>query len=243
MDDDFLDAIEDDNEAETTVTTPVEIVVEAKPAEPVQTVQPAAETPLDLTPAMEAKPEPQTAPISALLDERDKRKQAEAELARLREWQQAQQPQEEPDPFEDPQAYRAHERALAANSALNVKLDLSEDLTRTAHGDELVDAAKEWALRKFSENPGFQQQVVGQRNPYGYVVKEYQRDQIASQVSPDDYAQFQAWRAAQTAIEAPSITSRSIPPRSLASAPSAGNIMLDPVQSDEDVFAETFQRK
>jgi len=73
-DEDFLADMEADNESEA-VTQP-EAVVE-QPAEPV-VVEPVAEVIPDV------KPEPQHVPITALLDERDKRKGLEQELERLR---------------------------------------------------------------------------------------------------------------------------------------------------------------
>ena len=196
---------------ETPAITPEEPVVEA-PAEPVQVAPPVAEP---------AKPEPGFVPLAALLDERDRKKQLEAELARY----QAQQAPAEPLDVYDPEQMATWQQ----NQLLNTKLELSEDVTRDKFGDEIVDKARDWALQRFGANPAYQQEVLRQRNPWKFVVDQYQRDQIASQVSIDDFQQFQAWKAAQaqltqqTAATFAAQTPPVQPPPSLASAPSAGS--------------------
>lgn len=193
---------------ETAAPEPVAEPVAAEPvAQPVVTPEPA-------------KPDPGFAPIGALLDERDKRKQVEAELARY----QAQQSAPEPIDVYDPEQLAAYQQ----QQVINTKLDISEDMTRDKFGDELVDQARDWALQRFNANPAYQQEVLRQRNPWKYVVEQYQRDQIASQVSLTDFEQFQAWKAAQAqvtqqpgapvAAQPPHVQ----PPPSLASVPSAG---------------------
>lgn len=244
-DEDFLAEIGKDDDA-ATIEQPAEPVVEA-PAEPVA-------EPVAVEPAPEpAKPEPGFVPFAAVLDERDKRKERDAENERLKEqlkqYQQAPaQAPPAPDMFEDPDGYRAHQVGEAHRLALNVKLDLSEDMARGVHGDELVDKARDWAVQKFQQSPGYQAEVFNQRNPYNYVVAQYQRDQIASTVTPDEFTQFMAWKQAQAGLTpAPTPTDNpspaKYPPRSLASAPSAGPAATEPVQSDEEIFAETFARK
>lgn len=256
-DEDFLAAVEADNAAgveeieeeviEQATAPEPKPQAEAQPA-PTTTPEPVSQPVAEQQP--EAKPEPQHAPISALLDERDKRKAAEAELQRYRAQEAQQQAPQAPDMFEDPEGYRAHQEQIVTAQALSTKLDISEELARDKFGDELVDQARDWALQKFTARPGFQQEVFGQRNPYRYVVEQFQRDQMASQVSPDDFAQFQAWKAAQTELQAsqpqpaaPTPSPRAVPPRSLASAPSAGGVMTEVQQSEEEVFEEIFPRK
>lgn len=243
-DDDFLAEIGKDDDAVTTEAPAVEPVAEEASAEPVA-------EPVVVEPAPEpAKPEPGFVPFAAVLDERDKRKKLEQENEELRKQNQTPvQHQPAPDMFEDPEGYRAHQAGEAHRLALNVKLDLSEDMARGVHGDELVDKARDWAVQKFQQNPGYQAEVFSQRNPYNFVVAQYQRDQIASSVTPDEFAQFTAWKQAQAGLTpAPAAPTDNPspakpPPRSLASAPSAGPAATEPVQSDEEIFAETFARK
>lgn len=130
-----------------------------------------------------------------------------------------------PDRYADPDAYEAYRDQQEHEARLNLRLDLSEEMARNQHGDPLVDAARDWALQQFQNRPAFQAEVFSQRNPYGYVVAQYQRDQLVSQVTPDEFAKYQAWKAAQAqALSAspPPHQSPQAPPRSLASASPAG---------------------
>lgn len=193
------------------------------PAEPEPVAEPVAVEPAapPVATPEPAKPEPGFVPLAAVLDERDRRKQLEAQLAQF----QAQQNPPEPIDVYDPEQLAAFQQ----QQVINTKLDISEDMTRDKFGDELVDKARDWVLSRFTANPAYQQEVLKQRNPWKYVVEQYQRDQIASQVSLDDFQQFQAWKAAQAqitpqpTIAAPiAATPSPVPPPSLASAPSAG---------------------
>jgi hypothetical protein len=246
-DEDFLAAVEADNvnaPVEDAVEPQAETSVEAEPETPVEQPQQPAEAPV-----AEAKPEPGFVPLTVMLDEREKRQRMERELEAMRAQQPKPQPVQIPDVLDDPEGFAAWQQGAAQHAAINVKLDMSEEFARQQHGDELVDKARDWALQQFAANPGFQQQVFGQRHPYSYVVAQYQREQIASQLTTDDFAQFQAWKAAQAQIApqptqaAPAAPSPAIPPRSLASAPAAGSPTAEPAQTDEEMVAEAFPRK
>lgn len=242
-DDDFLAEIGKDDEA-VTIEAPAEPVVET-PAEPV------AEPVVVETPAEPAKPEPGFVPFAAVLDERDKRKERDAENERLRlrlqQFEQA-QAQPAPDIFEDPDGFAAGIEQKFEMKLHNQTLRVSERFARQQYGDELTDIAKQWAFDRCNEDPAFNAKALASGDPFGFAVQEYQRDQIVSTVTPDDFKQFTAWKQAQagltpapTAQETPSPAKP--PPRSLASAPSAGPAANEPVQSDEEIFAETFARK
>lgn len=226
-DSDFLDDIASTEEV-ANVTRPV--VDEPVVAE---VIEPEVQEPV-----VEAKPEPQHVPLTAMLDERDKRKALEQELERLRAAQQPQAQPNAPDMFEDPEAYTAYQNQIVQQARINDKLDISEEMARDKFGDEKVEAAKAWALQMFQTRPGFQQEVLGQRHPYKYAVEQYEREQIASQVTPDDYAQFQAWKAAQSQIREEPKAATTPPPRSLASAPSAGGINTEVAPTEDEIFAD-----
>lgn len=248
-DEDFLAAVEADN-----ANVPVEEPKEPEtpepeaPAEVVETPTEQPASPLE-APIVEAKPDPGFVPITSLLDEREKRQRLEADLAQLRAQQQQPQAQEVPDVFDE--NYGAYQEQRAQTAALNSKLDISEEMARDKFGDEAVDQARDWALEQSRARPGFYQELIGQRNPYRYAVEQYRREQIASQVSPDDFAEFQAWKAANVALHAPQpspvaaqpLASRELPPRSLASAPSAGGVTTEVAQSDEEIFAEVLPKR
>ena len=238
-DDDFLAEIGKDDEA--VVETPAEPVVET-PAESVA-------EPVAVEPAPEpAKPEPGFVPFAAVLDERDKRKELQAEIERMRQAQPAPTPQAIPDMFEDPEGYTSALAQTFEQRIYQTQLQMSDRFAQNQYGEELTTAAKQWAFEKCNTDPYFNAKVRESGDPVGYAVKEYQRDQIVSTVTPDDFKQFTAWKQAQagltpapTAQETPSPAKP--PPRSLASAPSAGPAANEPVQSDEEIFAETFARK
>lgn len=250
-DEDFLAAVEADNDGapvEEATEQPQPEEVEAQP-EPAPEQPPEPEQPVE----PEAKPEPHAVPISALLDERDKRKQLEAELAEVRsKQQQAQQVEASPppDPYEDPEGFAKYQSAEVESKILNHTLNMSERFAVKEHGKDTVEAAKTWAQQRFASDPFYQQQVLSDADPYERVVSDYRRDQIVSKVSdPSEFEAFLAWKAAQSQITqqaatpAATPTSPAIPPRSLASAPSAGSILTEPEPTDEEIFADTFARK
>lgn len=223
-------------EAEAAPIDQVQPTIEA----PIETVvQPVIETPaapVEVRP--ESKPEPGHVPITALLDEREKRKELERQLASLREQQPA---PTMPDPLQDPHAYSQQMQQQLRQLTLDARLDMSETAARRHFGADVTDAAKAWALGKFGSNPAFQAEVLGQPDPYGYAVEAFNRDQIASQVTPDAFAEFQAWKSAQAQIAAapvatPQLAAATPTPRSIASAPSSGGMTSQPI-STEEMFA------
>ncbi len=199
-------------------------------------------------PAEPAKPEPGFVPFAAVLDERDKRKELQAEIERMRQAQPAAQPQPIPDMFEDPQGYTQALSQTFEQQLYQQRLQMSEGFARNQHGNEATEAALAWASARCDTDPYFNAQVRASIDPVGHAVREYQRDQIASSVTPDDFAQFTAWKQAQAGLTpaptpADNPSPAKPPPRSLASAPSAGPAANEPVQSDEEIFEETFARK
>lgn len=250
--DDFLAAVEADNAAgvegvqeEASQPTPEP---QAEP-EPAPIPEPVAQQPAP-QPEPEARPEPQHVPLSAMLDERDKRKAMEAELARYRQQEQQQQPIEAPDMFADPDAYAAFQDQKVQQALYQTNLQWSQRIAAIQYGEETVNEASKWAFDKCNSDPYFNAKVASSADPIGYAVQEWKREQIASQVSPDDFAQFQAWKAAQAQLQASQphtaatpVTSRATPPRSLASAPSAGGVMTEVEQNDQEMFDEVMSKR
>jgi len=248
-DDDFLAAVEADNEGVPVVEAPVaEAPQEPTPQEPEQPAEPA----LELTELAPEQPKPTEGfvPLGAVLDERDRRKAAEAELERFRQAQQAQpQPVQMPDPYEDPEGFAAAQEARVQQALYAQKLVFSEQMASVKHGEDVVKEAKDWGFKRCDTDPYFNAKVAASPDPIGFVVAEYRREEIASKVSLDEFAQFQAWKTAQaqlqqqTAPAAPPTAAPSLPPRSLASAPSAGTILTEPVQSDDEIFDEVIGKR
>ena len=223
------------------VEQPVEPVAEA-PGEPVQE-QPQEPAPV---PAEPAKPEPVMVPLAALHEVRDEVKTLRAKLAEADKPAPVEAPPA-PDMFADPEGYEAYQARQAAFMATNVKLDLSEDLAREKHGDELVNQAQQWAAQRFQADPVLAQRITSDRNPYKALIAEYQRDQMVSQVTPDDWSQFQAWKAAQAQaqtaapVAATPVQPVAAPPRSIAAAPSAGG-QSHVALGDEALFNDIFKK-
>ena len=250
-DDDFLAAVEADN-ANNAAPEPVKVEVVAEPKAPEPEV-------LELTDPVTPEPKPAEAPepmrddaaegrLVALLDEREKRRAAEAELARLRESQQQQQaPVQMPDPYEDPEGFAAAQEARVSQALYQSNLRWSEQIATMKHGEETVTAAKDWGFKRCDTDPYFNAKVAASPDPVGFVVAEYKREEIASKVTPDEFAQFQAWKnaqgqIAQAATPSPNAASQ-IPPKSLASAPSAGSMLTEPVQDDGEIFDEVIPKR
>ncbi len=241
-DEDFLAAVEADNaitpvaeEPATPEPTPQEPTPEPQAAEPEVLVLETPATPEQIE--REERP-----PLAALLDERDKRKAAEAERDALRAQQRQAAPVQMPDPFDDPEGFAAANEAKVNANLYQINLRYSERLAKVEHGAEAVEAAKDWGFQRCETDPYFNAKVAASDDPIGFVVAEYKREEIASKVSLDDFAQFQAWKAAQGQIEQggqppPQKQPPKIPSPSLAAAPSAGGILTDPEPSEEEIFS------
>lgn len=127
-----------------------------------------------------------------------------------------QQPYEQPQPYIDPDTAQ-----LIQASAMDVKLNLSEELAREKYGDQTVTEAQQWAMEKFQQSPAYQSEVLQQRNPYSYVIQQFKREQALQKLDPDKLDAFMAWQQQQATAPAPTPQSPP-PPQSIASAPSAG---------------------
>lgn len=171
-------------------------------------------------PKSKDKPEAGHIPITALLEERDRRKAAEERLKAF-EAQQQQRPQPQPGTPE----YFQQVEASVEQRLVNERLNFSEKLARKEYGVETVDKAQQWALSRFADDPGYQQKVLAQPDPYEFVVLEYKQQQALSALSdPAKLDAFLAWQAQQSgqAASQQAQPQSAPPPRSLATAPSAG---------------------
>ena len=99
-----------------------------------------------------------------------------------------------PDMFEDPQGFTSHIQQQYQQGLYNQTLTFSEKLARIQHGDNLVDEAVNWGKSRCDADPYFNQQVAASGDPVGYVVKQYQREQVTNTVTPEDLAAFEEWK-------------------------------------------------
>ncbi len=253
-DEDFLAAVEADNKSVSEEPVKVEVVepetVPEPTPEPVAEPSTAEPEALELTTDQIIPPKPDAADgrLSALLDERDRRKAAEAERDALRAKQAQAQPVQMPDPYEDPEGFAAAQQAQVGQALYQTNLRWSERIASIQHGAETVNAAKDWGFAKCDADPYFNAKVAASDDPIGFVVSEYKREEIASKVDLSEYEQFQAWKAAQGQIAQggqppPPTQPTAIPKPSLASAPSAGGILTDPEPSEDDIFAGAIPKR
>jgi hypothetical protein len=249
----FLDSPEGGNDAAQPVETPVAEAAAEAPAEPTpepesETAEQKATRERDEKGRFKAKEEdksPVMVPLTALHETRDEVKALKAQLAAM------QQPQQQipqvPDMFGDPDGYTAYIHNEIAATALNDRLNLSEEMVRQSSGDDVVNAAQEWGKRQFAANPALLQQFYQQRNPYGFLVQQYQRQQLMAELNdadPKEIEAFKAWKAAQAQLQQQQpaqaeIPTQSAPPKSIASATSAGgmqSIAMGPTAAFDEIF-------
>ena len=186
------------------------------PSEPV-----AAETPPPVTPE---PPTDQHAPISALMDERDKRKAAQAErdafakeLADLK----ATTSTTEPVPPEERQQAELHD-LRQKTQRLSVEVD---------HGKKTVEDAYQWAFARCETDKAFNAEMAAKigliGNPYQVAVDAHKQHA--------ELVEFTAWKATR---DAPADPSQVTPtpqspakpiPRSLVNQPGTGGLGRDTV--------------
>lgn len=228
----------------------------APEAQPAPASPPAAAAPAP-QPASPPAPEPGHVPISALLDEREKRQALERQIAEFQRQQQAQQPAPQaPDRFEDPDGYDRFVREQTEERLFEMRVDMSERFAVQQHGEDAVKAAVQWGFQRCASDPHFNAQVRAAPDPIGFVVQQHRRDEMIAKVGdkfdPAQYDAFLAWQAQQTAAPAPNSQAQQPaaqpappvpatpavkpPPRSLVHAPQAGGAAAGAV-SPEDGFA------
>jgi len=179
---------------------------------------PAALSDPATTPAAPRPREDGHVPISALLDEREKRQvekaTREALERQIAEMRAQAQPQRELEPTE------ALEVALYAQN-----LRASRRFAEREYGKDTIASVHDWAARRCDEDPHFNQQMSSSDDPYEAAYQAYNREQILRTVKHGDLAAFKAWQSAQPAAGQPTPSAASpapVPPRSLATASGTG---------------------
>jgi len=230
----------------------------SEPEAPVAEDTPAPEIEAQPEPAAEAPaPEPvqevqqpkedKSVPLGTFLDMRDKMREAQRERDELKA---RQQPQDVPDPYDDPEAYRQHVDNSVQQQVTALKFQMSDQLARQVHGGEAVDKAAEWATERASRDPVFAAAYMREPNPIDWIVQQHKRDAIYSQLPTDvssleEYIEREIAKRSQPAptpaaaipvVAAPA--PRVAPPRSIASDVTAPNApVLDETASFEAIFA------
>ncbi len=209
---------------------PAEATSEAAPAQTEAQPEPAA-------PAQPATAE--MVPLSVLLDERDKRQQAAREVAELRAWRQEQERRRQeaaanvPNVLDDPEGYhawvqeqfgrmnRGFEQRLSV-TLQRERLETSMDRWSEKLGKEEFEKLHAWTA---TMPPQWVRHAEGQRDPFGFAHREYEKVQKAKQAEEltaklggKDLAAFleeqkQAWLAEQSANATPAEPERQSQPR------------------------------
>ena len=167
-------------------------------------------------------PEPGHVPISAMLDEREKRQALERRLAEM----EATREPAEPLPLEAQMEHRLY--------AMN--LQTSKRFAETQYGAEQVAKVHDWAAARCDADPIFNQQMRASDHPYESAMQAFNREQILAEVTPSRLEAFKAWEAAQAGIQAHSPTPTSqtpSAPKSLVNAPGNGATGRSTVQQGE----------
>lgn len=176
----------------------------------------------------------QQAPLTALLDEREKRQEAQrkAEEAdrRIAEMQahlrQLQQPEQEaPDWDLDPQAAAQHQRMTVEQQFQARLMQMSKFQAEREFGPETVNEA----VAYFDKHPAASQQFKNHPSPFHAAVEFYERQKVAEEIGtdPEGYKtklreELMAELRAEMTQNAPQTSKPTAPPPSVASAPAAG---------------------
>jgi hypothetical protein len=181
-------------------------------------------------------PEPGHVPLSALLDEREKRRTAERRAAEL-------EAKQEPAPQLSP-------TDLQRSSQYQLNLRVSRKFAEQEYGKDTVALVHDWAFEKCNADAIFNQQIMASDDPYEAAYQAYSRDRVLSEVQPSDLEEFKAWKAVKAGVQAAQAeptTRQHQPatplPRSLATAPGNGG----PVETripvgDGHAFSAAFNR-
>jgi len=215
---------------------------------------PAAPAPnADAAPAAPAGEPVHHVPLATFLDTRDKLSAAEKEAKELREWRQQQeeaarrQQVQAPNRDTDPQGYERFQQAQIGQALYGQRLEMSRGFAEMKHGPDVTTAAFDWGVQRCDADPFFNEKVRAHRDPVGFVVSEWQREQTLAQMSdPKEIEAFRAWKAQQAGqpagqphAAAPP-AAPAAPRQSLAASPSAGASAGPVPQDGEAIFNEMF---
>lgn len=211
-----------------------------EPALPEETPEPTGETqPQEVAPSVPPTPEPevQRIPLTAMLDEREKRQKAERELEEMRrQLAQFQQPPKVPDFYEDADGRLAYERRTIEQQTQARFLAQSRFLAEREFGADVVKEAYEFFDQP--ENRYITQQLVNHPSPYHAAVEFYKRQKFLAEVQdPDKWREQERERIRQEVLaQAAPPPKPTAPPPSLSRAPSRGNDAIAPGNAFDSMF-------
>jgi hypothetical protein len=240
---DFLDGKPEEDVAG--VTPEVEASPEETPTEPEST----GDTGSTPEPQIEKPKTPEVshmAPLTALLDEREKRQAAEREAQELRQWrqqietQQRQAQRKTPDVFEDPQGFVQHTQQAFQEALLQNKLSTSRFLAEREFGGDQVKEA----VAFFDANPQLSWQFLQEPSPYHAAVEFVRKQKLLQEIGsdPDKWKQSQVEtlkeQIRQELMAEMQSPAPRRPPISLAAQPAAGR--GEPQKAAGSAFDQAF---
>ena len=193
METSLSEALGETPEETTVVETKAESVEAPAPVEEIQDTPGEQEA----APEPEAKTEPPMVPLAALHEVRDSNRELRQRLDQI---QAANQPKPEPVPdiLDEPEKYAQYIQRTQSAQMVDMRLNMSEEMTRMTLGDEVVDAAFE----AFKPNLGtpVHDQIMTARNPYKAMVDWHKQQQVISEIG-DDPAAYRARLEAEIRAE------------------------------------------
>jgi hypothetical protein len=229
---DELDNILSDEPATEAVET-VEPVKEEQPRQPDGKFAPKGET----ESASPAPVEEPTLEHPALIGERRRRQEAEAERERLTKELEALRnpPAPPPSVFEDEQGWQQHFGSEVINTAVqqatfNSKLDMSEMMVRQANAD--FEDMKATFLELADQNPSLRQQALQDPHPWNKAYQIAKNHKAMQELAAVDVADLETKLRAKITAELGSQPTQQTLPNSLAdsqsSRTSAGAVFQPP---------------
>jgi hypothetical protein len=215
MSEDKLDFL-DTQSAEAAAPEPVIEALADKGEPPAPAPEPA--------PPAEVDTKQHVAPLTALLDEREKRQEAERKFRDLERREQERQAaqQQMPDFSNDPIAAMDYQRQVFQQRLYNERLNTSRFFAEQQHGADKVKEAFEF----FDRNPALSHQFVDHPSPFHAAVEFYTKQKLADEVgsNPDAYRAKirEELRAEMLAEMQVPVQPKPRIPGSLAAAPAAG---------------------
>lgn len=185
--DDILKGEEPKDEPEEVQTDKVEAEQPVTPEEPAKGEQEAKAEEVK-EPAKVAPPATEDAPTvprKALEDERRKRQELERRIEELSKPKDGQEKPQRPNLYENPDGYAQSIEQQTEQRLLNERLNMSEQIARSALGDERVDAALEAFKEAAQSNPTLTAQLYSNPHPYKFLVDWHGREQALAEVGSD----------------------------------------------------------
>lgn len=225
MADDKLDFLDESEATEVETVEEVEVEAQAEAETPEEVAEETGE-PEDAAPPVADREDSKSIPITALLDEREKRQEAQrrAEAAERRiaeiERRMSQKPQEVPDFYEDPDRRLQYEQHNIQQVLTKQKLEQSRFFAEKEYGADTVQAAYDY----FDKHPQMTREFIGQPSPFHAAVAAYKRMQVVEEIGedPDGYKAQLREQVRQEVMQELQTSKPSTPPPSMATAKATG---------------------